>query len=62
MRIAAKVAKGILFKKGAKSRIATAKLSFENTKTLYNRNKALYDKGVISKQDFENSLLLDGAL
>ncbi|WP_298532757.1 efflux RND transporter periplasmic adaptor subunit [uncultured Algibacter sp.] len=41
----------------AKSRIATAKLSFENSKTLYNRNKALFDKGVISKQDFENSEL-----
>ena len=41
----------------AKSRIATAKLSFENTKTLYNRNKSLFDKGVISRQDFENSEL-----
>ncbi|TNJ41921.1 efflux RND transporter periplasmic adaptor subunit [Tamlana fucoidanivorans] len=41
----------------AKSRIATAKLSFENANTLYLRNKALYDKGVISKQDFENSEL-----
>ena len=28
-----------------------------NSKTLYDRNKALYDKGVISRQDFENSEL-----
>jgi HlyD family secretion protein len=41
----------------AKSRISTAKLSFENAKLLYNRNKALFDKGVISKQDFENNEL-----
>ncbi|WP_136481550.1 efflux RND transporter periplasmic adaptor subunit [Cognatitamlana onchidii] len=41
----------------AKSRIATTKLSFENAKTLYDRNKALFEKGVISKQDFENSEL-----
>ncbi|TGV00885.1 efflux RND transporter periplasmic adaptor subunit [Flavivirga rizhaonensis] len=41
----------------AKSRIASARLSFDNTKVLYNRNKALFDKGVISTQDFENSEL-----
>lgn len=41
----------------ANSRINTAKLSFDNAKTLYNRNKTLFDKGVISKQDFENSEL-----
>ncbi|MEC3905787.1 efflux RND transporter periplasmic adaptor subunit [Tamlana sp. 2201CG12-4] len=41
----------------AKSRIATNKLSFENAKILYDRNKALFDKGVISQQDFENSEL-----
>ena len=41
----------------AKSRIASSKLSFDNAKTLYNRNKALFEKGVISKQDFENSEL-----
>lgn len=41
----------------ASSRISSTKLSFENAKVLYNRNKALFDKGVISKQDFENSEL-----
>ncbi|GAA3601942.1 efflux RND transporter periplasmic adaptor subunit [Flavivirga amylovorans] len=41
----------------AKSRIATARLSFDNAKVLYNRNKTLFDKGVISIQDFENSEL-----
>ena len=41
----------------AKSRIATAKLSFENAQTLYQRNKTLFEKGVISQQDFENSEL-----
>ncbi len=41
----------------AKSRIASARLSFDNTKVLYNRNKTLFDKGVISVQDFENSEL-----
>ncbi|WP_406685008.1 efflux RND transporter periplasmic adaptor subunit [Seonamhaeicola sp. MEBiC1930] len=41
----------------AKSRIASSKLSFENAKTLYNRNKSLFEKGVVSKQDFENSEL-----
>jgi len=41
----------------SQSRVRSAKLSFDNSKTLYNRNKALFDKGVISKQDFENSEL-----
>ncbi len=41
----------------AKSRIASARLSFDNSKVLYNRNKTLFDKGVISVQDFENSEL-----
>ena len=41
----------------ARSRINTAQLSFDNAKTLYDRNKALFEKGVISKQDFENSEL-----
>lgn len=41
----------------AKSRIATTKLVFDNAKILYERNKSLFDKGVISKQDFENSEL-----
>lgn len=41
----------------AKSRINTSRLSFENAQTLFNRNKTLFEKGVISKQDFENSEL-----
>ncbi len=42
---------------GANSQIASAKLSYNNSKTIYDRNKALFDKGVISRQDFENSEL-----
>jgi len=41
----------------AKSRINSAKLSYENAQTLFSRNKLLFEKGVISKQDFENSEL-----
>jgi HlyD family secretion protein len=41
----------------ARSRIKTAELSKNNAETLFNRNKALFEKGVISKQDFENSEL-----
>lgn len=41
----------------SKSRIATTKLSFDNAKTVYDRNKTLFEKEVISKQDFENSQL-----
>lgn len=41
----------------ANSRIRTAQLSVNNSKTLYDRNKALFDKGVISLQDFQNSEL-----
>ena len=41
----------------ASSRISTSKLSFDNSKILYQRNKALFEKGVISQQDFENSEL-----
>lgn len=41
----------------ANSRINTASLSYENAKTLYDRNKVLFEKGVISKQDFENTEL-----
>lgn len=42
---------------GASSQIRTAKLSADNAKILYERNKSLFEKGVISKQDFENSEL-----
>lgn len=41
----------------ANSRIKTAQLSYNNAETLYNRNKSLFEKGVIAQQDFENSEL-----
>ncbi|TYA55162.1 efflux RND transporter periplasmic adaptor subunit [Formosa maritima] len=41
----------------ANSRIRTARLDLDNAQILYNRNKGLFEKGVISKQDFENSEL-----
>ncbi len=41
----------------ANSQIRTARLSTENSKILFERNKTLFEKGVISKQDFENSEL-----
>ncbi len=41
----------------SEGRVNTAKLSFDNSKILFERNKSLFDKGVISKQDFENSEL-----
>ena len=41
----------------ANSRIKSARLSADNATTLFNRNKTLFEKGVISKQDFENSEL-----
>jgi len=41
----------------ASSRINSSKLAFNNAKVLYERNKSLFEKGVISKQDFENSEL-----
>ena len=41
----------------AQSRIKTTKLSYNNSKTLFERNKALFQKGYISRQDFENNEL-----
>lgn len=41
----------------ARSRISSTKLSYDNAKILQDRNKTLFDKGVISVQDFENSKL-----
>jgi HlyD family secretion protein len=41
----------------AQSRIKTSKFTYDNAKTLFERNKALYEKGVISRQDFENNEL-----
>jgi len=42
---------------GANGQIASQKIAKNNAKTIYDRNKALFDKGVISRQDFENSEL-----
>ncbi|MEO8933572.1 MAG: efflux RND transporter periplasmic adaptor subunit [Xanthomarina sp.] len=41
----------------ANSRTRTARLALDNAQILYDRNKGLFEKGVISKQDFENSEL-----
>lgn len=41
----------------ARSRIKTTKFTYDNAKILFNRNKVLYEKGVISRQDFENNEL-----
>ena len=41
----------------ARGRVRTAEIALNNTTTEYNRNKALFDKGVISSQDF-NALQL----
>ena len=37
----------------ARSRVTKAKLQVDNAKIVYNRNKKLYDNGVISRKDFE---------
>ena len=41
----------------AQSRTKTSKFTYDNAKILFERNKALYEKGVISRQDFENNEL-----
>jgi HlyD family secretion protein len=38
----------------AKGRVTNAQIALNNTKIEYDRNKALFDKGVISSQDFNN--------
>jgi HlyD family secretion protein len=38
----------------ARGRVRNAEIGLSNTRTEYNRNKALFDKGVISSQDFNN--------
>jgi HlyD family secretion protein len=38
---------------GAKGRVSKAKLQVDNTKIVYDRNKKLYNNGVISKKDIE---------
>ena len=39
----------------ANGSVKTAQLRFDNTKTLYERNKKLFENGVISKQEFETA-------
>ena len=44
------------------SRIKSNKLALDNAQVIYDRNKTLFEKGVISRQDFENTeLSLDQA-
>ena len=38
----------------ARGRVRNAEIALSNTEIEYNRNKALFDKGVISSQDFNN--------
>ena len=38
----------------ARGRVSNAQIALNNTKIEYDRNKALFDKGVISSQDFNN--------
>ncbi|WP_196889691.1 efflux RND transporter periplasmic adaptor subunit [Aureivirga sp. CE67] len=41
----------------ANGSVKNARIEFQNQQILYNRNKNLYEKGVISKQDFESAEL-----
>jgi len=41
----------------AEGRLANAKIVFQNATLDYTRNKALYEKEIVSKQDFENAEL-----
>ncbi len=41
----------------AQGSVKNAQLRFDNSKTLFNRNKGLYEKGVISRQEFETTEL-----
>ena len=41
----------------AKNRINTAKLSYQDFKIKFDRNQVLFEKGIISEQDFETSKL-----
>jgi HlyD family secretion protein len=43
---------------GAKGRVSKAKLQVDNAKIVYDRNKKLYNNGVISKKDFEDIELM----
>ena len=41
----------------AQGNVKTAQLRHDNTKTLFERNKGLFEKGVISRQEFETAEL-----
>lgn len=41
----------------AKGRVASLKIILDNAKIEYDRNKSLYEKDIISKQDFQNASL-----
>ncbi len=43
---------------GAKGRVSKAKLQVDNAKIVYDRNKKLFDNGVISRKDFEDIELM----
>ncbi|WP_026450796.1 efflux RND transporter periplasmic adaptor subunit [Aequorivita capsosiphonis] len=40
-----------------KTQVETARLAFENQKSMYNRQKELFEKGVISANEFDNAQL-----
>ncbi|AOW19470.1 efflux RND transporter periplasmic adaptor subunit [Urechidicola croceus] len=41
----------------ARGRVSNLQLSLNNSKVVYDRNKSLFDKGVIARQEFENAEL-----
>ncbi|HBY68529.1 MAG TPA: efflux transporter periplasmic adaptor subunit, partial [Flavobacteriaceae bacterium] len=41
----------------ARTQVETARLAFENQKSIYNRQKELFEKGVISANEFDNAQL-----
>ena len=41
----------------AKGQVSNLEISLRNAKVVYDRNKSLFDKGVIARQEFENSEL-----
>ncbi len=41
--------------RGAQTQVETAKLAFDNAQTIYNRQKDLFDKGVISANEFDTA-------
>ncbi|MEZ4777794.1 MAG: efflux RND transporter periplasmic adaptor subunit [Flavobacteriaceae bacterium] len=41
----------------ARTQVETARLAFESQKNIYNRQKALFEKGVISANEFDNAQL-----